>query len=51
MVDKRCKKCPWYDAEWICTCPSNEPWQCPLDKEANDALDKWADEVNRRVSE
>ncbi len=51
MVDKACRKCGWYDPEYECTCPSNEPWQCRLDKEAAAELDKAVEEWNRRRAE
>ncbi len=48
MVDKACRKCAWYDPEYVCTCPSYEPWQCVLDKEAQEELDKAFEEWKRR---
>ena len=47
MVDEKCKTCAWYDTEYVCTCPSNEPWQCMLDKEAVAELDKAFEEWKR----
>lgn len=45
MVDKECRKCGWYDPEYECTCPPNEPWLCRLDKEATAELDKMVEEL------
>ena len=44
MVDKVCRKCGWYDPEYECICPSNEPWQCMLNKEAIAELEKACEE-------
>lgn len=44
MVDKKCRKCGWYDPEYECTCPDNEPWQCVLNTSAIDELNKAVDE-------
>lgn len=49
MVDKACRRCPWHDAEYVCTCPSNEPWQCPLNREAVEELNRWVDEVTSQT--
>lgn len=40
MVGKACKTCCWYDPEYECTCPINEPWQCVYDEKAAAELDK-----------
>lgn len=51
MVDKACRNCAWYDPDYECTCPSNEPWQCRLDKEAIAELNKAVEAWNRRAED
>jgi hypothetical protein len=51
MVDKACRKCGWYDPDYECVCPPSEPWQCRLDKEAIEELNKACEEWQRRAED